>query len=50
MRFNVGERICAWCAKYLGPFEGTGVSHGICAPCADLVRAQAGLPLQKKEQ
>jgi hypothetical protein len=33
-----GRVICAWCKGDLGPFSGQGISHGICAACAEEVR------------
>jgi hypothetical protein len=32
---NNGRKICAWCKKDLGSFEGDGISHGMCQKCAD---------------
>ena len=28
-----GRIICAWCDKDLGPYNGEGDTHGICADC-----------------
>jgi len=28
-----GRRVCAWCKKDLGEFDGKGTSHGICPEC-----------------
>ena len=30
-----GRRICAWCKKDMGHFEGSGDTHGICPKCKD---------------
>lgn len=37
--------ICAWCKRDLGPAPGCEAdSHGICAPCAEKARGEAGDP------
>jgi hypothetical protein len=28
-----GDRVCAWCKKGMGSFDGDGVTHGICPSC-----------------
>lgn len=39
--------ICAWCRTVIS--EGAPeISHGICQPCADKLRAEAGLPRKPK--
>jgi len=29
------RKICAWCKKDMGHFEGSGDSHGICPECKE---------------
>ena len=38
--------ICAWCKKNLGekePLDNLDVTHGICKPCADKLKAEFGM-------
>ena len=37
-----GKRICAWCGKELGEWEGEGESHGICDDCAKKLYGEMG--------
>lgn len=36
------KTICAWCGTVLQEGPGVPVSHGICGPCAERVRAGTG--------
>ncbi len=42
-----GRRICAWCQKDMGPFEGEGDTHGICKECCKKVLEEEGLEPEK---
>jgi len=35
-----GRKICAWCKKDMGYFDGQGDSHGICPECFKKMKAE----------
>jgi hypothetical protein len=44
--FNLGDRRCGWCQRWLGFTRGLrgGTSHGMCEPCAARWEAEAVQP------